>query len=101
MIHDFGVPVFLMRMDVVPGRVNHYVIKPTRTGVWTRQVLRALRGLPLADAVRGRTWSAARTTTSTSQDLEDAGQTSDLPLLGGEEAYTQEGLDSGSVEGPK
>ena len=35
MIHDFGVPVFLMRMDVVPGRVNHYVIKPTRTGVWT------------------------------------------------------------------
>ena len=34
-IHDFGVPVFLMRMDVVPGRVNHYVIKPTRIGVCT------------------------------------------------------------------
>lgn len=25
-IHDFGVPDFGMRMDVVPGRVNHYVI---------------------------------------------------------------------------
>ena len=22
-IHDFGVPAFLMRMDVIPGRVNH------------------------------------------------------------------------------
>ncbi len=31
-IHDFGVPSFLMKMDVVPGRVNHYVITPTRTG---------------------------------------------------------------------
>jgi len=25
-IHDFGVPDFGMRMDVVPGRVNHYTI---------------------------------------------------------------------------
>ena len=24
-----------MKMDVVPGRVNHYVIRPTRTGTWT------------------------------------------------------------------
>lgn len=33
-IHDFGIPSFLMRMDVVPGRVNHYVITPTRTGTF-------------------------------------------------------------------
>ena len=31
-IHDFGIPGFLMKMDVVPGRVNHYSITPTRTG---------------------------------------------------------------------
>ena len=51
-IHDFGVPVFLMKMDVVPGRVNHYVITPTRTGTFDGQVLRALRRLPLADALQ-------------------------------------------------
>ena len=52
-IHDFGVPGFLMKMDVIPGRVNHYVITPNREGRLPRRVLRALRGLPLPDAVRG------------------------------------------------
>ena len=52
-IHNFGVPSFLMRMDVIPGRVNHYVITPTREGVFRGSLLRALRRLPLADAVRG------------------------------------------------
>jgi cytochrome c oxidase subunit 2 len=27
-IHDFGVPDFLEKMDVVPGRVNHYWVTP-------------------------------------------------------------------------
>jgi cytochrome c oxidase subunit 2 len=27
-IHDFGVPDFLEKMDVVPGRVNHYWVNP-------------------------------------------------------------------------
>ena len=31
-IHDLGVPGFLMKMDVVPGRVNHFEITPTRIG---------------------------------------------------------------------
>src|SRR6478609_5341068 len=33
-IHDFGVPAFLMKMDVIPGRVNHYAITPTTTGTF-------------------------------------------------------------------
>ena len=28
-------PGFLMKMDVIPGRVNHYVITPTRIGAFT------------------------------------------------------------------
>ena len=97
-IHDFGVPVFLMRMDVVPGRVNHYVITPTRTGVWTG------RCYELCGVYHSRMLFEVHVVSREDyeqhlQDLEDAGQTSDLPLLGGEEAYTQEGLDSGSVEG--
>ena len=31
-IHDFGVPVFGMKMDVIPGRVNHYVIDTDARG---------------------------------------------------------------------
>ena len=53
-IHDFGVPAFLMKMDVVPGRVNHYAITPTVEGDVRGQVLRALRRLPLADALQGQ-----------------------------------------------
>ncbi len=33
-IHDFWVPAFLMKMDVVPGRDNHFSLTPTRTGTF-------------------------------------------------------------------
>ena len=51
-IHDFGVPGFLMKMDVIPGRENHYRITPTTHRRLPGQVLRALRRLPLADALQ-------------------------------------------------
>ncbi len=97
-IHDFGVPSFLMRMDVVPGRVNHYVIKPTREGVFKGKCYE------LCGVYHSRMLFEVHVVSREEydqhlQDLEDAGQTSELPLLGGSEAYTQEGLDSGSVEG--
>ena len=34
-IHNFGVPVFLMRMDVIPGRVNTFQVDTTRIGDFT------------------------------------------------------------------
>ena len=74
-IHDFGVPGFLMKMDVIPGRVNHYVITPTRE----RRLQRASATSSAASTTPGCSStsrsSAARSTTRTSQDLEDAGQT--------------------------
>jgi cytochrome c oxidase subunit 2 len=93
-IHDFGVPSFLMRMDVVPGRVNHYVIKPTRIGVYKGKCYELCgvyhsRMLFTVHVVSQEDYEAHV------QDLEDQGLTSDLPLLGGAEAYTQAGLDSG------
>ena len=33
-IHDFGVPSFLMKMDVIPGKINHYEITPTTEGTF-------------------------------------------------------------------
>jgi len=97
-IHDFGLPEFLMKMDVVPGRVNHYVIKPTRTGTWTG------RCYELCGVYHSRMLFEVHVVSRDDydqhlQDLEDAGLTTDLPLLGGSEAYTQEGLEHGTVEG--
>src|SRR5687767_4389302 len=28
-IHSLGIPAFLMTMDIIPGRVNHYEVTPT------------------------------------------------------------------------
>ena len=33
-IHDFGVPDFLMKMDVIPGRVNHFEVTPKTEGTY-------------------------------------------------------------------
>ncbi len=92
-IHDFGVPDFLMRMDVIPGRVNHYVIEPTKLGTYTG------RCYELCGVYHSRMLFTVHVVSREDYDehleeLEDAGQTSDLPLLGGEGAYTQDGLKS-------
>ena len=84
-----------MKMDVIPGRVNHFEITPDARGHLRRQVRRALRRLPLPDALQRRGRQRRRSTTRTSQELEDAGATSEQPLLGGEYASTQAGLESG------
>ena len=31
-IHNFGVPSFLMKMDVIPGRINKFQVTPTVEG---------------------------------------------------------------------
>jgi cytochrome c oxidase subunit 2 len=33
-IHSFWVPAFLFKMDVVPGRHNHFALTPTRSGTF-------------------------------------------------------------------
>ncbi|HET7388984.1 MAG TPA: cytochrome c oxidase subunit II [Nocardioidaceae bacterium] len=33
-IHSFWVPAFLFKMDVIPGRHNHFSLTPTRTGTF-------------------------------------------------------------------
>ena len=90
-IHNFGIPSFGMRMDVVPGRVNHYVITPTREGVY--------RGAcyELCGVYHSRMLFEVHVVSRAEYDahvaeLEDAGRSAEKPLLGGDEAYTQHGL---------
>lgn len=91
-IHDFGVPGFLMKMDVIPGRVNHYAITPTRTGTFAGKCYELCgvyhsRMLFEVKVVERDEYDAYL------QQLADAGATADKPLLGGEAASTQVGLD--------
>ena len=90
-VHNLGIPSFGMRMDVIPGRVNHYVITPTREGVY--------RGAcyELCGTYHSRMLFEVHVVSREEYDdyvagLEDAGRTSEKPLLGGDDAYVQQGL---------
>jgi cytochrome c oxidase subunit 2 len=97
-IHDFGVPSFLMRMDVVPGRVNHYVITTTRTGTFKGKCYELCgvyhsRMLFNVKVVSRDDYEAHL------QELQDDGLTSDKPLLGGENVSTEAGLETTNPNG--
>jgi cytochrome c oxidase subunit II len=92
-IHSFGVPAFLMRMDVIPGRKNHYRVTPTTIGEYKGKCYelcgvyhsRMLFNVKIVSPDDFNTYL---------QGLEAAGNTSDAPLLGGSEAYTETGLNN-------
>ncbi|MBA2952241.1 cytochrome c oxidase subunit II [Nocardioides sp. MAH-18] len=96
-IHDFGVPGFLMKMDVIPGRVNHYAITPTTIGDFKGKCYELCgtyhsRMLFNVHVVSREDYDAHL------RELEAAGNTSDLPLIGGEYASTQAGLEAGQQD---
>lgn len=90
-IHDLGVPAFLMKMDVIPGRVNHYSITPTQIGVYAGKCYELCgvyhsRMLFNVHVVSPEDYEAYL------QALQDTGATTEKPLLGGVYAHTQVGL---------
>jgi cytochrome c oxidase subunit 2 len=95
-IHDFGVPGFLIKMDVVPGRVNHYQVTPKTIGTYSGKCYELCgvyhsRMLFTVKVVSKEDYEAYL------QELEAAGQVSDEPLLGGSEADTQAGLEESAA----
>ena len=99
-IHDFGVPGFLMKMDVIPGRVNHYAITPKTIGDYRGKCYE------LCGVYHSRMLFNVRVVSSADyesylQDLEAAGQVSEEPLLGGADARTQSGLGAGDEGGSR
>jgi cytochrome c oxidase subunit II len=94
-IHNFGVPAFLMRMDVIPGRVNHYAITPTRTGTF-RGACYELCGVSHSRMLFKVKVVSESDYETYLQDLKSAGNEKNLPLLGGSEAHTQDGLNTGT-----
>ncbi|MCY7395402.1 MAG: cytochrome c oxidase subunit II [Nocardioides sp.] len=90
-IHDFGVPAFLLKMDVIPGRVNNYEITPTATGTYRGACYELCgtfhsRMLFTVDVVTPQEYDAYL------QGLLETGvNDSDAPILGGNDAYTPAG----------
>jgi cytochrome c oxidase subunit 2 len=98
--HDFGIPGFLMRMDVVPGRVNHFEVTPKTTGTFAGHCYE------LCGVYHSRMLFNVRVVSPEEydaylQDLQAKGLESDEPLLGGVNAYEQAGLndEQGSESG--
>lgn len=91
-IHNFWVVGFLMKMDVVPGRINHFQVTPNRIGTFEGKCAELCgtfhsRMLFNVEVVSQADYDAYV------QSLEDAGQVStNGPLLGGDQARTQAGL---------
>ena len=90
-IHNFGVPSFLTRMDVIPGRVNKLQVTPTVEGTYVGKCYelcgvyhsRMLFNVEVVSQAEYDTYLA---------ELAEAGQSSDEPLIGGSNATTQSGL---------
>ena len=84
-IHSFWVPGFLFKMDVVPGRHNHFTLTPDALGHLRGPLRRAVRRLPLADAVQrqgrrpGGVRRAPRRARRAGQHRSGAGSLADRP----------------------
>ena len=97
-IHNFGVPGFLMRMDVMPGQDNSFQVTPTRTGTYQGRCYELCgvshsRMIFNVEVVEPEDYEAAL------DELAAAGNVSDEPLTGGKHAEQQAGLEGEQEEG--
>jgi cytochrome c oxidase subunit II len=97
-IHSFGIPGFLMKMDVVPGRFNHFEVTPDTIGEYRGNCYE------LCGVYHSRMLFNVRVVTAEEydqylEDLEADGFVSDEPVLGNGQAYDQAGLDESESQG--
>ena len=91
-IHDFGVPGFLIKMDVMPGQKNHYQVTPKTEGTYAGKCYelcgvyhsRMIFNVKVVPRAEYDAYLAAKYA---------SGDTSDKPLCGGQNAETQAGID--------
>jgi cytochrome c oxidase subunit II len=100
-IHDFGVPGFLEKMDVIPGpkdQDNHFQVEPTVVGDYRGKCYelcgvyhsRMLFNVKIVSDAEFQAYL---------QQLESQSNVAKEPLLGGITSQTQAGLESGSEGG--
>jgi len=96
-IHNFGIPGFVMRMDVMPGQQNHYQLTPNELGEY------AGKCYELCGVYHSRMLFNVKVVTRAEydahlQELEAAGQMTDDPIIGGSYADQQVGIEDGEAE---
>ena len=99
-IHDFGIPAFAMRMDVIPGRDNAFQVTTTETGEF------AGKCYELCGTYHSRMLFEVRIVTQDEYDAylnelaSDPDHVSEEPIVGGAYAYTPvfENLNEGEQE---
>jgi cytochrome c oxidase subunit II len=96
-IHSFGIPAFLMRMDVVPGRENFYEVTPTTVGTFRGKCYELCgvyhsRMLFNVEVVSREDFDAYL------RELQKAGFESEKPVIGGEHSRTPAGLEHLSLD---
>ncbi|HYH35530.1 MAG TPA: cytochrome c oxidase subunit II, partial [Nocardioides sp.] len=84
-IHNLGIPGFLMRMDVIPGRVNFYEVTPTTEGTYAGKCYE-LCGTYHSRMVFNVEVVSREEYDAHLQELEDQGNYAEEPLLGGSHA---------------
>lgn len=94
-IHSFGIDSFLMKMDVIPGRINKFQATPTKIGVYNGKCFE------LCGVDHSRMLFNVKVVSQADYDaylagLAEQGAESDAPLLGGADARTVVGLDNES-----
>jgi len=92
-IHDFGVPGFLIKMDVMPGQENHFQVTPKTEGWYDGKCYELCGVYHSRMLFRVHVVSEAEYAEYLRQQY-DAGFTSDEPICGGTFAETQVGLES-------
>lgn len=97
-IHDFGVPAFLMKMDVVPGRVNHYRVTPEVIGRYAGKCYE-LCGVYHSRMIFNVEVVSKADYEQYLKDKAAEGKQSPTPLLGGANANTQAGLAGDESDG--
>ena len=90
-IHSFGITGFLMRMDVIPGRVNHYEVTPDTEGTFAGKCYE-LCGTSHSRMLFNVEVVSVEEYEHYLQELEQQGNTSDEPVLGGNFVNEQVGL---------
>lgn len=97
-IHSFWITGFLYKEDVIPGRVNEFVVTPDKEGTYSGKCAELCgtyhsRMLFNVEVVSREEYDAYL------EDRIEAGFVSDDVILGGKEATTQAGLESDTTEG--
>lgn len=92
-IHSFGVPAFLTKLDVIPGRVNKLQVTPTVEGTYPGKCFE------LCGVSHARMLFNVEVVSQAEYDdyvagLEEQGPVRDEPTLGGAHVNTQPGLET-------